>query len=336
MAIYSYNEITSELITNSVISDKDVYDFSTYQYPSVFSNLFQFCQENLTERCADYNIQPAKFYFTNHFSTNAQASFSNGYYLIKVDMGGIHRRYELFCKNDILNDSELAYFKRFNTILRRESNVGLDHLMFQYSTLFTYYHELGHLIQFANRNEGNIIKNEEYNQNNETNFNILNHIIEYDADQHAGNRIAFHVIYFWQSLIKKNRTNYNLKNLIVAALVAIMGYICLLWKSSKTTIYFNKNDHPHPLIRMFWIMATIVDTARINMPSTFHLSQREIIDETLKVLNIYSTRIDSVNIKTLIIEPLRENYLFIKAYSNHILRLAEHYDFLAINTVHQR
>src|SRR5690349_2805193 len=99
MPIYNYQAITDELVVNNVTPKNDIFFFEESPIAPVFAHYFQFCQENLSERCKEYNIQPAKFYFRNEFSVNASAGKTpapNEYYIIRVNMGTLMSLYSLF------------------------------------------------------------------------------------------------------------------------------------------------------------------------------------------------------------------------------------------------
>ena len=146
MATYEYYDIVGELIREKVISKEDVYDFEDSPRSFTYEKYFQFCQVNLSERCQDYNIQPAKFYFKEDLRVNANASFVKDHFVVAVNKGTIQSMYEfLYGQNDIFDEPDFSVYNQLNDIL----DVPLSYLMYQSASLFTYYHEQGFLIKTA-------------------------------------------------------------------------------------------------------------------------------------------------------------------------------------------
>lgn len=231
-------------------------------------------------------------YFTNDSRVNALAGHGQIYYVIKINMGVLHELYSLFYFNDILDDPELLEYQEFGNFLENSLNeqtrVPLSFLMAQNGTLFTYYHELGHLIQFSQKGAGKAMQSEQYTDEDKDKFDPLKHIEEFDADQHGASSLAFHIYDLFQKLPEPARTEEIMKKLIIVSLVGTMGYIFFLWKSINRDMYYDKSTHPHPLIRIAWISANIIDVIQKNIFP--NLDQREILDETFKILDIYLDR----------------------------------------------
>lgn len=333
MSIYNYEEIIQELKDKGVITGQDVFDFSLYPNKHIFEEFFQFCQVNLSEVCVElgYNIEPAKLYFTNRTSVNACAAHGEKYYVIKINMGAIHNVFDLFCNNDILEDEELLTYKEFNDLIVKDKGASIVFLMFQAAIQFTYYHELGHLIQFSQQGGGKASIAEQYTGTNGK-FEPLKHIMEYDADNHGTHNVAFHTDDFWNHLSSSLKTEDNLRKLIVISLTGILGYIFFLWQSLKEDIYYDKYDHPHPLIRVTWIVGIFINTLETKYDS---IHRSEIIEETVRVLDIYFKHKGEDRLRTRFEGPLAQEYENIVGYCESVLQWAEKIPFLTTNTVHK-
>ena len=339
MADYNYDDIIKELVDTKVISGKDVYDISLYSQPVLFDKFFKFCQKNLSEVCVDngYKIAPARMYFTNDYSVNALAGRGQVYSVIKINMGVIHELNDLFYNNDILDDPELSEYKYFGEFLEnaldKTTAVPLSFLISQHGSLFTYYHELEHLIQFSQKGPFKNAKTEKYEKEDDEKFDPIKHIEEFDSDQHGASNVAFHIHDLWIKSSEPDRTEETMKKLIIVSLVGIMGYIFFLWRTVNLAMYYDKYKHPHPLIRIAWISANIIDTIQKNVFP--NLSQPEILDETMKILNVYLDRKGQGNIKKRFRDPIKDDYANIIGYCHAVLEWSEKIPYLVINTVHK-
>jgi hypothetical protein len=134
------------LVESVKIPNNDIFEYEFSPIMQVFENFYQYCQVNLSDYCNEYDIQPALFYYKNSFDINARAGIQNGYYIIEVNMQTVSKLYEIFyAKNDIFTSDE--YLPSTYKNLFRKLDVPVGFLMVQLSTIFTYHHELGHLIQ---------------------------------------------------------------------------------------------------------------------------------------------------------------------------------------------
>ena len=341
---YDYNEYAWELHNQGVIPIKFIYNYAMHSMPDIFEALFDAAQVNLNEVCPteNINIAPARFYFFDRESVNAYARYSkkHGYYTIEIYRGTIDALYDLFCTNlAILEDARLADYKQFNAILEGDKfSVSLSYMMMQSATMFTYYHELAHLIQYSNQNSqatatSNPVASiqESYSVDTQSDFLLMDHIVEFDADWHGANIIANHVIDFWREM-GAEKTNENLKNLAVSSIVGCLGYIMLLLNDFDKDIYYKEKLHPHPLIRINWIIGVIVD--RIGEFLT-QFGPKDLVNESLRVLDIYFEHLGKGTIQNKFIEPLNSEYPNIIAYIDEIIQAAESVPFLAVNTVHK-
>lgn len=327
MATYDYYDVVGELISKKIIPNGDEYDFEISPTALTYSRYFQFCQENLSERCDEYNIQPARFYFRENFDVNARAGLVNGYYIIAVNKGTVHNLYEFFYnQNNIFETEELSDFNILNTIL----DVPIGYFMYQAATMFTYYHELGHLIQKSQ--SLNLWINEQYDFV-EDQFDFLKHLLEFDADMHAANSLCFHPIDLWEKLNDEQRSQQNLEKILSLTLASIFSYFLFLTKRRNEPIYYQKYTHPHPLIRVTYILAAFLDVAKIYFPE---VSQTNIMNDAFRVV----TKLFKSSMEDDIMHEYRDTlfreYHDIMGYIDIIIEQARNVPYLATNTVHRK
>ncbi|RYY78708.1 MAG: hypothetical protein EOO69_09455 [Moraxellaceae bacterium] len=336
---YSYTAGITELVQNGIMIPDDAYFYFEDRLKFIYDNLFTFCQVNLSEVCLKnkYDIEPARFYFYNRPIVNAGAwPRRNGYYRVTINKGTIEELWDKFCDNSILDDPELAEYKALNNYYEQpQHNISVGFIMFQTATLFTYYHELSHLIQFTNR-AGGVTSLDELNMAAGARpFNFRDHIVEYDSDVHGAEESAAHVVDFWSKLPDHDRTDANLRKLIIISLVGILGFYMILLDNPKTGIYFYERSHPHPLIRIQWISTFLIGRIRDSYP---HIDTRDIVDETIKVLGIYFRHKNLGDLWERYHRPLLEYSPQIKDYILDVFRTSNGlgYEYLTTRTIHQR
>ena len=337
---YSYTDIVRALVLNRIIEPADAYFYFKHNLAVVFDQLFLFGQENLSEVCLrdGYNIEPARFHFPDDARINALASRTNGHSTIEINRGTVEQLWNVFCHRSILHDPELADYKILNDFYEQPPhNISVSYMMLQSALLFTFYHELGHLVQFTNRTSATASIEERNMAAGTRPFDFGHHIREYDADQHGAQQSAAHVIEFWSKLPKEERTEENLSRLIVITLVGILGFYMMLLADPETELYFYERSHPHPLIRLQWIYTSLLDRISINIPGV-KLDASAVIAETLRVLDVYFKHKGMGNIQDRFREPLSQNYDQIMAYIAHVIETAggPGYDYLVTNTIHRR
>ncbi|WP_310555222.1 hypothetical protein [Flavobacterium sp.] len=260
MDLYNYSDVIEYLNKNIGFSDEEIYDFKKQDlsdnFKDIFGKYFFFCQTNLLEENQKFNIYPASFYFKNDSTNNAAADYyENGFYLININEGFFYNLYEIF-----LGDNNL--FKINKTLqellfLNNGNKISVNYLMFQASTLFTFYHELGHLIQYSGMyGKSSNLNNSESYKNDAKPFDFNNHLMEYDSDLYGASYVLNHILIYFDELDYelKNTQNYE-KTLSLGLSSIIINFLLLLGKDYKSTkVFYRETYHPHIYIRIFYIM----------------------------------------------------------------------------------
>ncbi len=198
--------------------------------------------------------------------------------------------YDLFCNyHNVLDDPELVDYKNLRNLFEQYSSLpSLDHLIFQLSIFFVCFHELGHLVQFSNKellNQTAVNAMQEAYMTSIKAFDIEDHVMEIDADMRGARFLVDGVIDKWSKLPNDIKTEENLKKLIILSLVGASSFFIMVKKFPVTGIYYYETTHPHPLIRLMWLSHIVVERMETHYPS---LERDDIIRETLRVLNVYS------------------------------------------------
>lgn len=281
--MHGYQKICEELKKNKVISANDIFDFEYSPLKDIYRNYFEYCQENLINYCQNYDIQPARFYFHNEYAVNARAATKNGYFVIGVNMGTIQVPYRLFYEqNDMFAENEILceHFKELSTKI----NVSLGFLMFHLSTLFTYHHELAHLVQ-----KSSLLKmglTEQYAFLNNHMFNIVKHVLEFDSDLHGADAICSKLLEHFKKLSPENQTGRNLVKLLSLGISSIFSYFLLCFNINQK-IYYREFSHPHPLIRISYVLDRFIRVASENLPINVNINPEKLVELGFVISDIF-------------------------------------------------
>lgn len=259
---YDYNEIVKEIVSDGRIDSTEIFNFEFAPQKQIYEKFFHFCQENLSEKCTQYDIHPARFVFRNSLEVNARAGKCGKFNLIMINCGSIHvlsTFFETFNKS-VLDSASLSRYKNLDNKL----DVTVNHLLFQTSILFTYYHELAHLIQkptFSSK-----MFEELYSMSGGSlgsSKNIEMQVYEFDADIFASQFICFHLVDYWKKLNNNDRTTENLTLLLSVGLTSLFS-LFLFYSDGHFNIYFDddKFEHPHPLIRILYISDCLINCVK--------------------------------------------------------------------------
>lgn len=253
---YCYqDEITSLLRNVQSIKKDDIYDYFDTELEYAFDSFFNFCLENLRENCAPFDINPSYFYFQNSNYVNASACKYHNNYIIRVNKGVLEQLHRLFIGSTFFTEQNRN--DKF-TDLQEVCDTPIAGLMFQYATLFTYYHELAHLIQKSDLLELSL--NEDVTKIDDDQV-MKKHILEIDADWFAAHKIAEHICKYWQSIVENNPgvSKDLLNKLVIISATSIHCYLAYSFENFQPDLYFNEHSHPHTAIRLTLVLGIIND-----------------------------------------------------------------------------
>lgn len=284
--MYNHRKNLAELEDKALIYTG--YDYTDNDPHGLAEQFFQFCQQNLSEQNGEYQIQPARFIYLNEASVNAKATKRYGYYAVCMHMGTLITLHKFFTeRGQLFEEPVLTEFLPIDGKL----DISLELLMYQLATQFTYYHELSHLIQYSplegkgNINAGDVIETEEaYAVNAEEGdpFDLEKHVKEFDADLYGGHYICLHLIDYWKKLDIEIRTPASLELLLSLGTGAVFTYFIFLLRKYPA-MYYDVSDHPHPLIRILYIIDLFIQTAQKNMPDGLQIKSEDILNRAFRL-----------------------------------------------------
>jgi len=257
-----------------------IYSYEGMPGEEEFEFYFNHFQESLI-RHSYYDIKPAYFYFRDVKMVNASAILlKSNFDLICINKGlflSFHQKFVSYF--------DLNIFKNFPEIIALEKKLkdDLGELMFQVAILFTFYHELAHLIQFPKgkiRNETTEILTAG------DRFDINEHVLEFDADTFATGSITLLVLNY----IDKNEINQQELETFINLVSSVIFVYFFSFNTYDENIYFEKYSHPHPFIRCMNVVVNIVAYIEdIQLNKNEKASQEKLTDRLTKVQDISET-----------------------------------------------
>ncbi len=272
---YNHDDNLNELIANLQVTDG--YNYANDKLNSYMEDMFQFCQTNLSTEQDQWAIQPARFYFCDDDSINACAMRRTSidpakipdHFVIGIHKGLIKELHNFFAHAIRVTSS--VGFEDFLQ-LQRQSGFPVAELIYTCALQFTYYHELGHLVQFSDlpsagrplaARKAAAAESYQLNAAHQP-FDLEAHLMEFDADLYAGHFIALHLIDFWKRLPENERTLENLHLCLGIGVTASLSFFLFLM-GDQDTMYYKASDHPHPLIRLLYIVDLFIQSAKNNV-----------------------------------------------------------------------
>ena len=252
--IFIYTEKVKELLSmTNIVKADDVFCYEDTPLEDECEYAFQFYQANFNNHTL-YNIPKCIMYFDNKRTQNAYAcyDYNANIGIIGINVGLIQSIKSIFenLNKIIINDENLNEYDAF----RKTLDIPIEYLMFQTALHYTFYHELGHIIQ-----KSEFLKTKLYENNiNEKEFCLRKHILEIDADDFSALYIGRHCLQYFDKMFKSKFDKDNLEKLVIVMNSAIFIYF-LSFKSNKENIYFKKFTHPHPIIRVVSILSIITN-----------------------------------------------------------------------------
>ncbi|MBN8837185.1 MAG: hypothetical protein J0I09_08000 [Sphingobacteriia bacterium] len=264
------------------------YDYTNNDPYGLAEQFFQFCQQNLSEEQGDYQIQPARFMVVNKETVNAWATRRYNYYVVGINMGTLTTLHQFFVhRGGIFDVPAMAEY----ITLESKLDTTLDILMYQSAVQFTYYHELAHLIQYSplpgtdDCSAPDIQQTEEayaVGAGKDDPYELEKHIREFDADLLGAHYICLHVLQYWEKLPEADRTQANLELLLSLGTSSIFSYFIFLLRKYPE-MYYAAFDHPHPLIRVLYIIDMFIKTTQENVPAGIQIKSESILQRAFSI-----------------------------------------------------
>lgn len=321
-----YFELLDELKSKGINAlEGDFYDYRGLPLEKEFELFYQFCQEYLDRDDLGFNINQARFYYNTNTDVNGLAFSKANYLLVEIYKGTIFGLKAFFeKKKESFNLESLSNYKNIIEV----DGISPDYFLFQYVTLYFLYHEVAHLIQ---RSVGSADYKEFASVNCEGDDVVSQHIREHDADWFAANQIAFHLKPFATKITDKSKGEFKtvLEDVTSLALAGIYMYFIQRAKSYPE-IYYQEKCHPHPSVRLSYMIIYLLDALSENIP--FKINQQSVLKNAILISEILMKEPDRNIIEEYSLQ-LQLEIASVEKYINKIRQDAENYPYTSLKVL---
>jgi hypothetical protein len=242
MNIENYNQHIIKLIRETRLPKELIFNPEFSPNCDEYLDAFLFYQEALIQH-NDFGIEPAYLFFKNDFSLNAAATRTvDGKYLVSINMGTID-----WLINKLKNNSSLVEKTNINLfrILAPYLDIPIPRLLYQACCHFTFYHEMGHLVQ----NSDLLLNTLRENPNDNAVYSFNKHLLEIDADTFSALCIGTHIFQYCERLFSEHFSLEQFEGLVVLFSIPVFLYL-LSFPGNSREFYLRESTHPHPAIRI--------------------------------------------------------------------------------------
>lgn len=224
---------------------------------SVMASYAQFVYENAGNLENPFRISPFELFFIKDREPNAWALKRDDLYLIAIHLSLFELlEAKINAKVPLLNGRGVEQLYRVATF----ANKTVEYLLFQYLTMFVYYHELAHLNQFRHHDLADLNRMEKKGIQANGAFDQLAHAMEIDADLFATQQVTFHIIQYWSNFSEKGRSLATFESLAAIVSASIFLFFNALMDGWKD-FYLQSEDHPHIVVRASYTVNLIAEVA---------------------------------------------------------------------------
>lgn len=302
-----------EILTNEILKDKiNICDYTHYDQSNEFQYVFDYLSLSFSSQSQKYKIRNPLLFYSNYDSLNACAIKSDHYNIIVFNRGLI-----LNLINEILENDNLI---EFNTVFKNTEeylNIKIERLIFQFTILFTFYHEFAHLLQ---NNHTDINMSEETSKIQKEEIKD-SHYKELDADAYSAVHLARHIDEYCVKSFEKSKIKESIIG-ITAVFCSNLLFYLLRFPSAKKDLYFEDNTHPHTYIRILNIISNIARyiTADINLIDLeIHITKEDLFEPMFNEVNrleaIYDNKLNSF--RKIVDEQIEEIIAYITLISKN-------------------
>jgi len=273
-----YQRNCEELIKKGIVSSDQIYDYSKDILADVYEQLFEFAYGHLKTKEKTLGFPPTHFFYKSDLRTNAFASSGVGYKLICFNLGAIENMFNFFeARADVLQKAEYQSFHKLIRLTKNPTHITL----FQFFTLFLFYHEYAHLIQHI---PDASFYSDEISDSIEQSSEILNnHCKELDADWLGSSNVALTIVQFLSDTDEQfNGSTEELSDLVSMCIASVYSFF-LKAAHFYPEVYYMEHNHPHPYVRIIYITQFIIETLPVNLPPEFSLDKSAILRKGMKL-----------------------------------------------------
>lgn len=255
---FDYNKVAKKLIDSRLISAKDIYYFHDSPIKEIYEGFFQWCMEEFKINNERYNLTAPCLIFIKQTTINAYAQNDAKFQVIQITRGLIDKMHGIFFKSTGWLHGELA--KNLEEHCR---NIGrtAPSLTFELFSKFVFLHELAHLLQGAKKQLPIL---QEKNFKIKGKVSLVSQLREFDADILASYQICLLTVQKYHTELFKLKIDSSLPtdpliSFLALLLAGILAYF-LITSENTNGFYLEENTHPHPYVRLGYIVEMITLT----------------------------------------------------------------------------
>lgn len=269
-----YTEDGAIIVEQDILQENEIFDFSSSPYNQEFLDVFNFYKETLS-KSAHYEVDPAYILYYNDRTVNARALKRDEVSLVMINAGLLVWLIEnLKEKEEIHNILSKSYRS-----ITESLDCSINELMYQNALHFTFYHELGHLVQKSNLLNDSLYENPE----SIATFDFKRHQLEMDADSFSALCMSTHLIQYIKKIFGGNINSDKVSSIYEIICTGLLLYL-FSFPSFKYDIYYKEGTHPHPIIRILNILLTMIHYCNQDpefRSKNIHLSYSSIIQNII-------------------------------------------------------
>lgn len=245
---HTYEVEIENVLNNTDFIKSQIFDISVSPHVDEFVKTFNFYRATLSN-AKKIGVDSSYIFYYNDTSSNAKAGISKGHGIIFFNAGLIIYLIQNLLEKGAIDEIIKVLCKNVYEDLDNPGNI----LIYQAAQHFTFYHELGHLIQQSD--DLKTFLSERTSVQSKA-FDLIKHKLEIDADSFSALSIAAHIHQYIFKIFGENIESKKVESVIEIFCSGILLYF-LSFESFKDDIYYEEGTHPHPIIRTFNVILII-------------------------------------------------------------------------------
>lgn len=138
----------------------------------------------------------------------------------------------------------------------------------------------------------------------------------------AAHNVCFHLIEYFDKLKQDEKTKINLQSILSIGVASIFSYFLQYYKEDFR-IYYKESSHPHPMVRISYIVDCFIRVSEINLPGNFVVDSKQTLKDGIIIAEIfYKTNQKAPLVKDFADQFMEESYN-IEKYVNDLLGIAD-------------